>query len=395
MFANQPLSLVISLIIGVYFINPTWGYYYENVYVTNCNDEEECGTVDNCGWVSNGIATREGMFDSYCTCSSGTQYVCTYELGGQSYYANECSGKEKPPCDIQCGLEVCIQTEEGFMKTGKIVSACPHYHPVNNAQCCAASDEKSRAAYCTCLTQNTIDVSFEVYNAIGNKNQFVKVWSGACETENYATSSTKVVLTNKDSISGWSYKLYVNPVSPDISVYWVKAKPSNSDYFVSCNKEYDYYNCGPFDDNKYQYEGPMSIQVGTSYGGYHNLYNILSVDEDGASYTYDVTQSDGKQAFTEDEGSDGNKSPPTTVIAIIIVVLLVILIVIGAVIYVKRRNNKGVVEFKEEYGVDANNNSGDIHRDGQVGNDTPTKPKDEQHVEQDEIEINQTVDTEV
>ena len=152
--------MIITAIITFHQIHPSSGWYYENVYVTNCNDEAECGTVDNCAWASNGVATREGMFDSSCECTSGyTQWVCDYTLGGQTYQALECYNKEEPPCDIECGLEICIQTEDGFTKTGKIVSACPHNHPKNNAQCCAASTEDERVAYCTCLSQYTVDVS--------------------------------------------------------------------------------------------------------------------------------------------------------------------------------------------------------------------------------------------
>ena len=44
---------------------------YNNIFTTNCHNDDECGAVDGCskGW--DAVAPTEGLFDTNCWCPYG------------------------------------------------------------------------------------------------------------------------------------------------------------------------------------------------------------------------------------------------------------------------------------------------------------------------------------
>ena len=146
-------------------------------YIVTCHSDGECGTV--CGrYSSDIIAPTEGIFSTSCSCGNGgaTTYKCT-AFGVQ---VSECSDGKAPQCSTACGQKVCI-AKDGKKATGTILSACPKHHPENVKNCCSHSSSKD---YCTCVVQDTLDLNWQPYQALGNSNGYSSsaTW-GACSSQ--------------------------------------------------------------------------------------------------------------------------------------------------------------------------------------------------------------------
>jgi len=148
-----------------------------STYIVTCHNDGECGTV--CGRYSSDIvAPTEGIFSTSCKCGNGggVTYKCT-AFGVQ---VSECSDGIAPQCSTACGQKICI-TKDGKKATGTILSACPKHHPENVKNCCSHSSSKD---YCTCVVQDTLDLNWQPYQALGNSNGYSSsaTW-GACSSQ--------------------------------------------------------------------------------------------------------------------------------------------------------------------------------------------------------------------
>ena len=148
-----------------------------STYIVTCHNDGECGTV--CGRYSSDIvAPTEGIFSTSCKCGNGggVTYKCT-AFGVQ---VSECSDGIAPQCSTACGQKICI-AKDGKKATGTILSACPKHHPENVKNCCSHSSSKD---YCTCVVQDTLDLNWQPYQALGNSNGYSSsaTW-GACSSQ--------------------------------------------------------------------------------------------------------------------------------------------------------------------------------------------------------------------
>jgi hypothetical protein len=148
-----------------------------STYIVTCHSDGECGTV--CGRYSSDIvAPTEGIFSTSCNCGNGggVTYKCT-AFGVQ---VSECSDGKAPQCSTACGQKICI-SKDGKKATGTILSACPKHHPENVKNCCSHSSSKD---YCTCVVQDTLDLNWQPYQALGNSNGYSSsaTW-GACSSQ--------------------------------------------------------------------------------------------------------------------------------------------------------------------------------------------------------------------
>lgn len=148
-----------------------------STYIVTCHSDGECGTV--CGRYSSDIvAPTEGIFSTSCKCGNGggVTYKCT-AFGVQ---VSQCSDGIAPQCTTACGQKICI-SKDGRKATGTILSACPKHHPENVKNCCSHSSSKD---YCTCVVQDTLDLNWQPYQALGNSNGYSSsaTW-GACSSQ--------------------------------------------------------------------------------------------------------------------------------------------------------------------------------------------------------------------
>eukprot|EP01084_Bolivina_argentea_P146550 256573_1 len=175
------MSVFVYITIWMIFIYKSEGQSYNNVYTTDCGGQSGCGTVNGCAWSNSGVAPSEGLYGVSCSCPGGAlTEVCTYN--GKKIY--KCANNALPSCKAPCEKEICLITSNNKQATGKIVSACPKYHPQNADQCCKHKND----AYCTCIIRNTVDCASAVYSGIGGSNTFVNVHSGACSSLNLTHS---------------------------------------------------------------------------------------------------------------------------------------------------------------------------------------------------------------
>lgn len=148
-----------------------------STYIVTCHNDGECGTV--CGRYSSDIvAPTEGIFSTSCKCGNGggVTHKCT-AFGTQ---VSACSDGQAPQCSTACGQKICI-SKDGKKATGTILSACPKHHPENVNNCCSHSSSRD---YCTCVIQDTLDLNWQPYQALGNSNGYSSsaTW-GACSSQ--------------------------------------------------------------------------------------------------------------------------------------------------------------------------------------------------------------------
>jgi hypothetical protein len=146
-------------------------------YIVTCHSDGECGTV--CGRYSSDIvAPTEGMFSTSCKCGNGGGV--TYKCTAFGLQITECSDGRPPQCTTACGQKICI-TKDSRRATGTILSACPKHHPENVKNCCSHPSSRD---YCTCVIQDTLDLNWQPYQALGNSNGYSSsaTW-GACSSQ--------------------------------------------------------------------------------------------------------------------------------------------------------------------------------------------------------------------
>jgi hypothetical protein len=179
-------------------------------YIVTCHSDGECGSV--CGRYSSDIvAPTEGIFSTSCSCGNGggVTYKCT-AFGVQ---VSECSDGRAPQCSTACGQKVCI-SKDGKKTTGTILSACPKHHPENVKNCCSHSSSRD---YCTCVIQDTLDLNWQPYQALGNTNGYSSsaTW-GACSSQleslQIHINTTRAALLVKPFVKSgqWCNKLETN-----------------------------------------------------------------------------------------------------------------------------------------------------------------------------------------
>ena len=148
-----------------------------STYIVTCHNDGECGTV--CGRYSSDIvAPTEGIFSTSCKCGNGGGI--TYKCTAFGVQVSQCSDGNAPQCSTACGQKICI-SKDGKKATGTILSACPKHHPENVKNCCSHSSSKD---YCTCVIQDTLDLNWQPYQALGNSNGYSSsaTW-GACSSQ--------------------------------------------------------------------------------------------------------------------------------------------------------------------------------------------------------------------
>jgi hypothetical protein len=143
-------------------------------YVVTCHNNGECGTV--CGSYSDDIAApTEGLFGTSCSCQTNSGYtqVCT----AFNQAITQCADGKAPNCKTSCGQKICV-AKDGKKATATILSACPKHHPENVKNCCSHPSSRD---YCTCVIQDTLDLNWKPYQALGNSNGYSSSanW-GAC-----------------------------------------------------------------------------------------------------------------------------------------------------------------------------------------------------------------------
>jgi hypothetical protein len=139
--------------------------------IVTCHNDDECGSV--CGRFSSDIAApSEGLFGTSCSCQSGGLCNRCYALGQN---IQVCCDYQPPACKAACNQQICI-SKDGKQATATILSACPRNHPQNTGQCC----QYQNSDYCTCVVQDTIDLNWQPYAALGNTNGYSSsvTWGG-------------------------------------------------------------------------------------------------------------------------------------------------------------------------------------------------------------------------
>ena len=119
-------------------------------------------------------------------------YVCPNSSGQPS---NQWEYDALPRCSISCNKSVCIQAPNGRKTTGRIVSACPKYHPQNADQCAQYGGD-----YCTCIIRQTADLNQALVDNLGGSNVYATVWAGSCngiEEVNTETVCEDIVISTR------------------------------------------------------------------------------------------------------------------------------------------------------------------------------------------------------